>query len=309
MATEVKLPRLGQGMEAGTIVRWLKAEGETVAKGEPLYELDTEKVTQEVEAEVAGTVLLKIVASERRRRFPSARSIAMIGDPSEKPRRAGRLPRRSHRKHEPPPAPGAAQAPCRCRSRRRRRGRSAPAAGSRHRRSRAASRGSAASSSPTSSAPAPTGGSSPRTSSVRPRASPGRTRTRTHGPGGRALRASARAAAIPAMPVGAATVVPLTSMRRVIARRMSEAWQAPHFVVSMTADMRKVMKLREKLVERTLDGAAKPTFSDVITKRRRAFADARIRRSTRTSQATRSGSCRPRTSAWPSPSTAGSSCR
>ena len=48
MASEVKLPRLGQGMESGTIVRWLKTEGETVAKGEPLYEIDTDKVTQEV---------------------------------------------------------------------------------------------------------------------------------------------------------------------------------------------------------------------------------------------------------------------
>src|SRR5206468_2235795 len=51
VATEVKLPRLGQGMESGTIVKWLKSEGEKVEKGEALYELDTEKVTQEVEAE------------------------------------------------------------------------------------------------------------------------------------------------------------------------------------------------------------------------------------------------------------------
>ena len=63
MAAEVKLPRLGQGMESGTIVRWLKAEGEAVAKGEPLYELDTDKVTQEVEAESDG-VLLKIVVAD-----------------------------------------------------------------------------------------------------------------------------------------------------------------------------------------------------------------------------------------------------
>src|SRR5205085_53110 len=42
MATEVKLPRLGQGMESGTIVKWLKSEGEAVEKGEPLYERDTE---------------------------------------------------------------------------------------------------------------------------------------------------------------------------------------------------------------------------------------------------------------------------
>ena len=71
MASEVKLPRLGQGMESGTIVRWLKAEGDAVAKGEPLYELDTDKVTQEVEADVAG-VLLKI-ARRRRARSRSAR--------------------------------------------------------------------------------------------------------------------------------------------------------------------------------------------------------------------------------------------
>src|SRR4051812_28846534 len=63
MATEIKLPRLGQGMESGTIVKWLKSEGESVEKGEPLYELDTDKVTQEVEADASG-VLLKIAVEE-----------------------------------------------------------------------------------------------------------------------------------------------------------------------------------------------------------------------------------------------------
>ena len=65
MAEQVTLPRLGQGMESGTIVRWLKAEGDAVKKGEPLYELDTDKVTQEVEADVGG-VLLKILVAEGR---------------------------------------------------------------------------------------------------------------------------------------------------------------------------------------------------------------------------------------------------
>src|SRR5215218_3038228 len=63
MATEIKLPRLGQGMESGTIVKWLKSEGEQVEKGEPLYELDTDKVTQEVEADASG-VLLKLGISK-----------------------------------------------------------------------------------------------------------------------------------------------------------------------------------------------------------------------------------------------------
>ena len=63
MASEVKLPRLGQGMESGTVTKWLKNEGDAVAKGEPLFEVDTDKVTQEVESDFAG-VLLKIALRE-----------------------------------------------------------------------------------------------------------------------------------------------------------------------------------------------------------------------------------------------------
>jgi biotin carboxyl carrier protein len=59
----VVLPQLGSGMERGTIVKWLKSEGERVEKGEPLYELDTDKVTQEVEAETSGIVLHILVQS------------------------------------------------------------------------------------------------------------------------------------------------------------------------------------------------------------------------------------------------------
>ena len=80
VATEVKLPRLGQGMESGTIVKWLKAEGDAVEKGEPLYELDTDKVTQEVEAE-AGGVLLKIAVAEGE--VPVGTTIALIGEQGE----------------------------------------------------------------------------------------------------------------------------------------------------------------------------------------------------------------------------------
>src|SRR5437868_11589355 len=80
VATEVKLPRLGQGMESGTIVKWLKSEGEPVEKGEPLYELDTDKVTQEVEAEASG-VLLKIAISEGE--VEVGRTIAFIGAQGE----------------------------------------------------------------------------------------------------------------------------------------------------------------------------------------------------------------------------------
>ena len=77
VATEVILPRLGQGMESGTIVRWLKSEGEPVEKGEPLFELDTDKVTQEVEAEANG-VLLKIAVAEGE--VPVGQTVAFIGE-------------------------------------------------------------------------------------------------------------------------------------------------------------------------------------------------------------------------------------
>src|SRR3954454_1591621 len=80
MATEVKLPRLGQGMESGTIVKWLKSEGDAVEKGEPLYELDTDKVTQEVEAEASG-VLLKIAIPEGE--VEVGKTIGFIGDQGE----------------------------------------------------------------------------------------------------------------------------------------------------------------------------------------------------------------------------------
>ena len=80
MASEVKLPRLGQGMESGTVVKWLKAEGDAVEKGQPLYELDTDKVTQEVEAEASG-VLLKIVVPEGE--VPVGTTLALIGEAGE----------------------------------------------------------------------------------------------------------------------------------------------------------------------------------------------------------------------------------
>jgi pyruvate dehydrogenase E2 component (dihydrolipoamide acetyltransferase) len=81
VSSQVTLPRLGQGMESGTIVRWLKAEGDTVEKGQVLYELDTEKATQEVEAEASGT-LLKILAGEGEE-IEVGTAIAVIGDPGE----------------------------------------------------------------------------------------------------------------------------------------------------------------------------------------------------------------------------------
>src|SRR5438552_4578492 len=80
MASEVKLPRLGQGMESGVVTKWLKNEGDAVEKGEPLFEVDTDKVTQEVESDFSG-VLLKIALPEGE--APVGETIAYIGEAGE----------------------------------------------------------------------------------------------------------------------------------------------------------------------------------------------------------------------------------
>lgn len=63
MAVELKLQALSDEMEYGTIARWLKAEGDRVTAGEVVVEVEAEKVTNELEAPVAG-VLERILAVE-----------------------------------------------------------------------------------------------------------------------------------------------------------------------------------------------------------------------------------------------------
>ncbi|MBW3667866.1 MAG: HlyD family efflux transporter periplasmic adaptor subunit [Actinobacteria bacterium] len=56
MAVDVRLPQEGMSMQEGTILKWMTTVGETVAKGDSMVEVETDKVTFEVEAPVAGTV-------------------------------------------------------------------------------------------------------------------------------------------------------------------------------------------------------------------------------------------------------------
>jgi 2-oxoglutarate dehydrogenase E2 component (dihydrolipoamide succinyltransferase) len=56
MPTEIKVPTLGESVTSATIARWLKQEGDTVAADEPLVELETDKVTVEINAPSAGTL-------------------------------------------------------------------------------------------------------------------------------------------------------------------------------------------------------------------------------------------------------------
>lgn len=54
MTTKLVLPKWGMGIDEGTVVQWLKAEGDTVVQGEPIVEIETAKATQAVEAPVGG---------------------------------------------------------------------------------------------------------------------------------------------------------------------------------------------------------------------------------------------------------------
>jgi 2-oxoglutarate dehydrogenase E2 component (dihydrolipoamide succinyltransferase) len=63
MATEIKVPTLGESVTTATVARWMKQPGEAVAADEPLVELETDKVTVEVGAPVAGTMGEIVVAA------------------------------------------------------------------------------------------------------------------------------------------------------------------------------------------------------------------------------------------------------
>jgi pyruvate dehydrogenase E2 component (dihydrolipoamide acetyltransferase) len=239
MATEIKLPRLGQGMESGTIVKWLKSEGDTVEKGEPLYELDTDKVTQEVEADASG-VLLKIAIAEGE--VPVGKTIAVIGEQGE----------------QVEVAEEAAERPVRD---------SGPGEGVRGNREV-----------PPARAPSSTTNGRIKASPLARRIARERgidlTSVAGTGPEGRVVAEDVERATAGAAPLAAAEPAPvseeveveqLSSMRKTIARRLTEAWQAPVFQLGITVDMERALEVRRRLVELQGDGA-KPTVSDLITK-------------------------------------------
>jgi pyruvate/2-oxoglutarate dehydrogenase complex dihydrolipoamide acyltransferase (E2) component len=56
MATEILMPKLGFSMNEGILVEWLVADGGQAVEGEPLYALESEKATQEIESPASGTL-------------------------------------------------------------------------------------------------------------------------------------------------------------------------------------------------------------------------------------------------------------
>ena len=271
MSTEVKLPRLGQGMESGVVVRWLKQEGDHVSRGDPLYELDTEKVTQEVEAEADG-VLAKIVVTQGEVEVgatlavietdgavdgaapaaetlaPAAPQAAAEPEPAGEPEPAAEPAAVAEAPAEAPAAPEPARATP---------GEPATPAGA---------RGAAR--------PTPLK-ASPLARRIARERGVDLASVRGTGPDGRILAEDVEKAHVgapsvapgaPVAPAEAVEVVQLSSVRKTIAKRLTEAWTAPVFQLGVSADMAEALALRERLVDRLEEGDVKPTVNDLLVK-------------------------------------------
>lgn len=113
MANRVVMPKAGMAMETGIIIKWLKAKGDTVQKGEPLLEIETDKTTMEVESGYSG-VLLKILAKEGEE-IPVVQTIAYIGEqgeqvPEEEPESQPKEAPPSQKEEDKPQEPAAKSA-------------------------------------------------------------------------------------------------------------------------------------------------------------------------------------------------------
>jgi pyruvate dehydrogenase E2 component (dihydrolipoamide acetyltransferase) len=82
MAETITMPKLGFDMAEGTLIRWVKKEGEEIQKGEVLAEIETDKATVEVESSASGTVRKLLV--DEGTAVPVGDPIAMVGSPDEK---------------------------------------------------------------------------------------------------------------------------------------------------------------------------------------------------------------------------------
>jgi pyruvate/2-oxoglutarate dehydrogenase complex dihydrolipoamide acyltransferase (E2) component len=255
MATEFKLPDVGEGTDAAELVEWHVAVGDTVAEDQPLVDVQTDKAIVEIPCPVAGTVLS--VAGEEGDRIPIGTVLAVFGEAGESsPAGTGAAATRAPAAPDRPPAPNGAAAA------------TSPAN---------SSAGGEQEPSAVPLSPAATG---------RPLASPAVRRLARErgvdlreiagsGPSGRILREDLDApAAVPSVPpegpavpspAGRAAaaredeVLPLRGTRRVIAHNMVQAWQSiPHIIDFREADLTNLLAARRGLRER---GAELSTFA------------------------------------------------
>jgi pyruvate/2-oxoglutarate dehydrogenase complex dihydrolipoamide acyltransferase (E2) component len=81
MTTQITLPEMGEGVIEGTLARWLVREGDRVERYAPIAEVETDKVTTETTTEAAGTILRLLVGEGET--IPVGTVLAIIGEPGE----------------------------------------------------------------------------------------------------------------------------------------------------------------------------------------------------------------------------------
>ena len=252
MADIIEMPKLSDTMTEGTVVKWLKSEGDTITGGEIIAEIETDKATMDLESFESG-ILLKIVA-QAGSRVACKSPIAVIGAAGENAdevlAKAGSVAAAATAK-----SADAAAA---------RQSAHTPAASAAH-------------------APAPREGGRVKASPLAKKVAVERNISISSlsgsGPGGRILKKDVLEARqgggsgggwlYPSGPVAQDELIPLTNMRRTIARRLQESkQQIPHFYTEMEVDMEPCIKLREELNARLEKQAqpAKLSFNDFVLK-------------------------------------------
>ena len=252
MAKYIEMPKLADTMTEGTVVKWRVKEGDKVAAGDILGEVETDKATMEMESFDDGIVHKLLVAAGQK--VPCGTPIVLLLGKNEQPPADGAMPAAAAR----PAAAGSSAPPNAAAA-------VAPALGSRAATSTSGSRVKA---SPLAKKIAASKGVS--LSSIR-----------GTGPGGRIVARDVEAApaaptgggsavqAVPPMPAGPGdTVTPLSGMRRMIAERLlSSKTHLPHFYLTIEVDAAPLMKLRaEANAAAEASGAAKLTVNDFVLK-------------------------------------------
>jgi pyruvate dehydrogenase E2 component (dihydrolipoamide acetyltransferase) len=282
MAEIIEMPKLSDTMTVGTLVKWLKKEGDKVSPGDMLCEVETDKATMEVENFVAGVILKHYVAAGGQ--IPVGAPMCAIGKPGEAPPAAPEVAAKA-----PPPAksaPAAAPATTPAQPPAPRAVESKPAI--------------SASQTPAANAQSQAENGKPETPGARVKASPLAKKLAVEkgvalagvtgsGPGGRIVRADVLTAASnppPARasssapagfspmggPIGADESVPVSNMRATIARRLLESTTGiPHFYVEIEVDAGPLADLREGLNAALANvppekGGGKFTVNDFILK-------------------------------------------
>ncbi len=256
MASRVLMPKGSDTMTEGKVLKWLKNEGEQVANGDPLVEIETDKVDMEVESMASG-VLRKVLVSAGET-VPVGQMLAVIGKAEEdissfissNGGAAAKPAAAPEKKEDEPKEAASSQSTTRAET---------PAPGA----------------APTSQAAGGRILASPLARRIAREAGLDLAAIQGSGPGGRIIRRdveSATAAGAPSAPAPQFAPQgpefrdePLSQMRKTIAQRLAQSLgPIPHFYLTIDVDMKKAKELRESANNLKTD--LKLTYNDIIVK-------------------------------------------